>query len=92
MAGVGGLDQLQETATGRSPRPLSSCRRHWPTSKRRAARTSINTALTDTTFVDGLRQQIDSVFGTVGSAVTGAFDGEIEAMRQGIRDPKPRSR
>ena len=85
MAGVGGLDQLRDRY-GQVTTSIVELSQALADIERRAARTSINTALTDTTFVDGLRQQIDSVFGTVGSAVTGAFDGEIEAMRQGIRD------
>lgn len=85
MAGSGGLDQLRERY-GQVTTAVVELAQALAEIERRAALASISTALNDTTFVDGLRQQIDSVFGVVGSAVTGAFSGEVEAMRQGIRD------
>ncbi len=85
LVAAGGLDQLRERY-GQVTVAVVELAQALAEIERRAALTSISTALNDTTFVDGLRQQIDGIFGVVGSAVTGAFSGEVEAMRQGIRD------
>lgn len=85
IAASGGLDQLRERY-GQVTTAVLELSHALADIERRAALSSIRIALEDQDFASGLRQQIEDALGTVGGAIAGAFDSEVESMRQGVRD------